>query len=384
VLFAGALDSSNSGGLNKFGSGTLTLSASDGYSGGTTVSAGVLAVGASSAIPATSDVSVNGGTLNLTGYTETVKSLSVASSGAVSLTIGDRLTSTNADSFAGTLNLFGSTGGSVELMAFGSRSGTASFTTVTGVPNGYALYYGSNQLDLVLSGTSSGPAVWATATSGSWIDDSKWGGAPVPNGLGQQAIVGAATTTPLTITLDGPQTVGTLTFTNTTSNSTGYTLAPGSSGSLTLNNSGSAGQIIVSSGSQQISANVMLAGDLIVTPSTGTALTISGNVSEITPGQSLLVNGPGTLVLGGSDSFTGGTTVSDGMLEITSNNGLAAGSALEVGDSSLFMAPVRPDEAGSSSRVVSPVPEPGTVVLLLASGLFFSIWWTRHRRRAAL
>ena len=45
VTFAGILDSSNSGGLIKTGTGTLTLTASNGYTGATTVNSGALQLG---------------------------------------------------------------------------------------------------------------------------------------------------------------------------------------------------------------------------------------------------------------------------------------------------------------------------------------------------
>ena len=45
VALAGVIDSTNTGGLTKSGAGTLTLSGSNGYSGGTTINAGTLKMG---------------------------------------------------------------------------------------------------------------------------------------------------------------------------------------------------------------------------------------------------------------------------------------------------------------------------------------------------
>ena len=70
------------------------------------------------------------------------------------------------------------------------------------------------------------------------------------------AILGSyAALTPATITLDGAQTLGSLTF----NNSTGYTLM---AGSLTLDNTGGTGnaQIVVLSGTHSIAASLTLAG----------------------------------------------------------------------------------------------------------------------------
>src|SRR5205823_938329 len=50
VTYASAIDSSNTAGLIKAGSGTLTLSGSNGYTGVTTINAGTLALGSSGAL----------------------------------------------------------------------------------------------------------------------------------------------------------------------------------------------------------------------------------------------------------------------------------------------------------------------------------------------
>ena len=75
---------------------------------------------------------------------------------------------------------------------------------------------------------------WSMAASGSWNNLSNWANWPgngivnsPPFGAGVQVAINAATTTPLSITLDSPQTVGTLIFGNSASNTAGYTLAAG-------------------------------------------------------------------------------------------------------------------------------------------------------------
>ncbi len=67
VTLAGGIDSTNVGGLTKLGSGTLTLSGSNGYSGATTVSAGELHLLNGSFNRVSSITSGTGGTLRLTG-----------------------------------------------------------------------------------------------------------------------------------------------------------------------------------------------------------------------------------------------------------------------------------------------------------------------------
>ena len=96
----------------------------------------------------------------------------------------------------------------------------------------------------------------------------------MPDGVGAQAIVGTGTTTPVAITLDTAQTVGSLTFTNTSSSTTGYTLNPGVNGSLVMQNTGGTGsQIAVTSGVHAIAAPMEISGgSLYRAQSTGGSL----------------------------------------------------------------------------------------------------------------
>jgi autotransporter-associated beta strand protein len=60
-----------SGGLTKNGLGTLTLTGSNTYGGGTTVNAGVLQLGSAGAVPDNSALTIAGGTLDLGTFTKT-------------------------------------------------------------------------------------------------------------------------------------------------------------------------------------------------------------------------------------------------------------------------------------------------------------------------
>jgi autotransporter-associated beta strand protein len=60
-----------SGGLTKFGDGTLTLGAANTYTGGTTIAAGTLKLGIAKALPTDTQVVLAGGTLDLNGSTVT-------------------------------------------------------------------------------------------------------------------------------------------------------------------------------------------------------------------------------------------------------------------------------------------------------------------------
>ena len=266
----------------------------------------------------------------------------------------------------------------------------------TAALNGYSLVLtGANnaQLELVVSnGVSSGPTTWQGASSMSWTDSGNWSGG-VPNGTGVTAVVGSATANPATITLDGPQTLGQLTL-SASSAAVGYTLASGSGGLLIMSNTGSAAaQILIPSGSHSITAPVVLAGALSIQPTAGMTLNILGNISEMTAGSgSLSLDGPGTLILGGSDSYTGGTTLTAGTLIVTSSTSLAPGTNLTVGGGSTFV--FDPSQAAAPAAgggvnlaavpagAVTAVPEPGSLALLVA-GLAVGVGIARRRRKGA-
>ena len=73
------------------------------------------------------------------------------------------------------------------------------------------------------------------------------------------------------------------------------------------------------------SANVTVAG-------TG-ALTVGGPISDGGNGYVLTLPGPGTLVLGGSNSYGGGTNLNGGLLVINNNSALGSGSLAVSGGS---------------------------------------------------
>jgi autotransporter-associated beta strand protein len=381
-------------GLYKTGAGTLTLNHVNAYSGSTTVNAGVLYAGTAGALSTSSAFVINSGTLDASAYAQTIGSLTMTTSNAgLNLAYGNQLTCTTA-TFNGTLNVTNFTGGTDPLMAYTTTSGTFATVDVNGSPlssaSAYQLAYLSTELEIV----PAGPPTWANLSGGSWSVGTNWNGGSAPtNTAGAAAIVGAPTTSQVTITLDIPQTLGSLTFAS--SSSSGYTLTPGVSGtgSLTMATSdGSAAQIVVTSGSHFIEANVTLTGSLAIAPTAGSTLEIDGNMSESLSGSgSLLLNDAGTLILSGTNSFSGGTAVTNGTLILTNNEALAGGSSLTIGDASAFAG--GPTGAGSDTGAISsglsaplaaspsitPVPEPSTFVLLAAGAVLLAVY--RKRRR---
>ena len=126
-------------------------------------------------------------------------------------------------------------------------------------------------------------ALWASAVSGNWSDSSKWTGG-VPNAVGAVAVISASTTTALTVTLDAPQTVGTLLL-GSGNLGVGYTVSGSGSNALTFSNTSNstAATISVIDGTHVINAPVVLASNLVVTSTSSNPWTLSfGPASSIT------------------------------------------------------------------------------------------------------
>jgi len=191
-----------------------------------------------------------------------------------------------------------------------------------------------------------------TGTSASWTNNNTtvataagqyagWAAGYVPNAVGATATFGSSIgTTNQTITLDGNQTVGQLTFANSTYNGGNYTIAQGSGGTLTLNNSGVGAVITNYYGNNVISAPISLADNVYAAVATGTTLTLAGAISD-TGGHGLVLNygaaTAGSLIISGAANYGGVTTVAAGALFVTSSGSLSgAGAALTVGANAVF------------------------------------------------
>jgi autotransporter-associated beta strand protein len=385
-----------SGSLTKSTAGIVILTASNSYSGGTSINNnGVLYAGAAGALSTSSAFTINGGTLDASGYAQTIASLTVGNLGTLNLAAtNSALQVSGSVQLGGSLNVIGDTGAEI-LMYFNSNPGSTQFSASTGIAPGFTLSYTSTDLAIV----SAGPPSWINTSGGSWTTPGNWNSGIVPGtAAGQGAFVTASAGTAVTITLDTPQTLGVLTLGDSTNSSTAYTLAQGVSGSLTMANTGtSPASIIVTGGGQMIAANVVLAGSLTIAPTAGSTLTISGNMSESSSGSgSLLLNDAGTLILGGTNTFTGGTVVANGTLVLLNNDALFAGTSLTIGDASAFSggpSGAGSDAAGSAAVVlgsgpneaaalpsITPVPEPSTFVLLAAGAVLLAVYRKRRRR----
>jgi len=124
-------------------------------------------------------------------------------------------------------------------------------------------------------------------------------------------------------------------------------------------------------GTHWVDVPIVLGSNLIVSDSG--SLGISGDISESGGSQSLTLDGGGELVLSGTNSYTGGTMVNAGKLIVINNNSLPSGGSLtiEAGGVLIFdpSAPAVPLISSQGVRTVNPVPEPGTLVLLVVGAV---------------
>jgi autotransporter-associated beta strand protein len=154
----------------------------------------------------------------------------------------------------------------------------------------------------------------------------------------------------------------------------------------TLDLFGSSQTVASLSGAGMVTNSNTVPSTLTVSPSSTSNFNGTLQDGAAPGGLSLVLNGPGILILSGTDSYLGGTTVEEGTLILASPTALAEGTSLTVGQgaSSLF-APASAGPALAAEGVAS-VPEPGTLALLLAAALGSASVYRRSaskRRRSA-
>jgi autotransporter-associated beta strand protein len=143
-------------------------------------------------------------------------------------------------------------------------------------------------------------SLWNSTGSGSWADTSKWTPNGLPDGIDNTADLSQVTlAADATVTLDGNHTVGRVVLGDVGATRS-WTVAPGSGGVLTLQVTG--GMPSISVANQTTTMNVVVAGT-----------------------QGLRKEGAGTLILGVNNTYTGGTTITGGTLQIAADSNLGGG-----------------------------------------------------------
>ncbi|MEI6239687.1 MAG: autotransporter-associated beta strand repeat-containing protein [Planctomycetia bacterium] len=374
VTFTGGIDSTNTGGLRKLGAGTLTLSGSSGYSGATTLAGGVLALGNANSLPASGNVTFTGGTLQYSASnTSDLASRIASSTAAISI-------DTNGQSVTWAGNVANTNTGGLTKTGSGllTLSGSNTFTGVVSVTSGTLAIAGANAFPTGVTGVSlNGGVLQATGSvspssvpSGATITLGSTGGTLL-NSLPNQTqwyiyapIAGGAGSGPLSLS----GTSGEFILNSSMSSYAGGTLlsAPGvaigtdaalgtgtitfaggglratSAGVRTLSNAVtiSAGATFYGSGTSN-HPDVVFTGPITLTGSTQTVTTtlssgstfngliqFNGSVGDGGNAYGLTKAGAGTLVLGGSNTYSGTTTLNAGTLRLNNADALTGGGNL--------------------------------------------------------
>ena len=335
---------SGAGGFTTTGSfGTIILSATNTYSGGTTVNGGIVFV---NGVLANSAVAISSGTLGGNGMISAVvtnqsggtlqpglggmdtSTLTISNNlvlagttlmtldrtnsqkaakitGISTLTQGGTLTVTNAGP---ALQL----GDSFLLFSAASYAGSFNATNLPALTSGFGW---SNSLSVngsltVVTSTTPAivPGAWTNDASSVWSAATNWSGGVVANGTGSNANFSTINiTADRTVTLDSSRTIGNLLFGD-----------PAGAHNWFLNASGgSVLTLAVAAGSPTVT----------VTNNTATLnLPLAGTAG-------LTKAGAGTLVLGGTNAYSGATAVNAGTMSLASvgGGGTAATATLTVG-----------------------------------------------------
>ena len=298
----------SNGGIVKDGSGSMTLSGTNGYAGSTTISAGTLKLGNTSALGtiAGSTSIAGGAVLDLNGINySNAEPLSVNGTGILSGGAVINSSATGA-TFAGLLNL-----GSASSIVGGTGTITLSNTgSIAG--SGFDLTLGGAAGGTVSSVIGTGTGGLIKADAGSWIlsgANTYTGVTTISAGTIKLGAAGSAPYSPL-----GTIASGTSVSAGATLDLNGFTL--GTSEPLTLNGSG-----VSSNGALFNSSGTAVSYNGAISLGSASNIGTTGNISlggGITGGQDLIKVGIATLNLGNSTASLGGLTISAGTLNSTS------------------------------------------------------------------
>ena len=395
TTYAGEI--SGPGTLVHGGSGVLVLAGSNSFSGGLVLAEDLPGGG----VVASSQANLGTGPITFTGNNTLGLSTNMTASNSVAInsgvtafidTLGNTVTWTGLFSGGGTLNKIDS--GTLVLANSNTFSGLASVSQGT----------------LALDNANAAANGTVSLGTGNGLQFSTGSGTFNIGGLSGSGALSLADTggNPITLTVGGNNQNST--FSGALSGS--GSLVKAGSGSLDLTGSsnwtgglvddpgiiafasdaalGSPSNPIafVGSGTLQAGGSITLSASRNISISPGATATFNPSGNSLTIGGVISGSGVlalaagGTLVLSGTNTFSGGTNVAEGTLIAASNKALANGSNLTIGDGEIFAADsasALPPSHGAD-MVSAPVPEPSATGLLIVGSLFAAAVAIRLRR----
>lgn len=353
-------------GLVKEGTGLLTLSSAlNDYTGSTTVNNGTLRLAASGVIPNTSSVTVNLGVLDLDGFDETINALTL---GASTTTVAGNAASVVSGTPGGILRL--SSNVTYNAGSVGFENARALISANLDVNNGtrtFTVNDAPNAIDLEVTGiiSDSGAAASGIVKEGQGAlqlsgANSYDGTTTLRSGtliLGNDEVLPNTSLSldqrlGLTSTLDlngHEETIGALTLSSgstTVANSVNRIVDTAGGGILRLggNITYNTGAATFHNNTATISADLDLNGatrTFTINDSSNAAddTVVSGDIGNSSGTAGITKSGAGTLVLSGTNTYNGSTSIGAGVLRAGSNGALGgSGVTLNGTDATLELA----------------------------------------------
>jgi len=322
--------------LTKTGAGTLVLSATNTWTGVTTISAGTVqlsgAIDVASAVTVAAAATLTGtgtaaGTVAIDGRAQpgvgaagtlATGALTLSSTAVLEFELGDLAVPATSDRIASTGAVV--VAGNCDVAALGEFGvGTYPLITCVGTPTGTLIvrtmpsgFFGSislvaGRVDLVVTTVAAGgDFVW---TGGGGDDNfsiaANWADGVAPTGSGGENLIfrGSKRLTPVNDLVGAS-------IANVTFQAGGFSVG-GNAVTVT-------GTLINSTGSNTIAAPLVTTTSRTISAAATTTLTMSGVISGA--GGALLLNGAGTVVLAGVSTFDGGVTLAAGTLSLGSDS----------------------------------------------------------------
>jgi fibronectin-binding autotransporter adhesin len=268
---------------------------------------------------------------------------------------------------SGTLNLSGASNnltGDLVISAgelATSGSGRLASTYSGDISNSGTLNYGSSATT-----TSSG------VTSGSGVVKVSAGTVTLS---GTNTYTGETQITGGTLIASNTQALGTTAAATTVSSGATLKFASGldytTSEAITLN-----GGTISNSGTASFVGNITLGADSYFSPATSSTLTLSGVIADGGSDYGITINSSGTLILSGTNTYTGNTTISNGTLKIgkagviSDNSNLVVNGTFDMNGFSETIASLSGSGTVTSSRVASVNSDDSGLIVYLDAGSY--------------